>query len=56
MFESLIQMLVQFLTMVLSWFGMDAKALLGESFKGEQEQAEGEVAQHVATTLNEGEQ
>jgi hypothetical protein len=53
MFEWFYQLFVQVVTMVLSWFGMDAKAFLGESFKGEEEvQLTQNVSQHVAQTLN----
>jgi hypothetical protein len=64
MFEWFYELFVQFVTMVLSWFGMDAKALLGESFKeqvpsGEENksaESTASIAQNVAQVLNEGEQ
>lgn len=62
MFEWFYQLVMQFVTMVLSWFGMDAKALLGESFKEQAPESEDaqnavqNVVQNVVSTLNEGEQ
>ena len=59
MFEWFYELFVQFVTMVLSWFGMDAKALLGDKEQvpsGEESKSTESIAQNVAQVLNEGEQ
>jgi hypothetical protein len=57
MFEWFYELFVQFVTMVLSWFGMDAKALLGDKEQAPSgEESSESIAQNVAQVLNEGEQ
>lgn len=49
MFEWFYQLFVQFVTMVLSWFGIDSKSFTADAFKEAKEEV---TPQHVASVLN----